>query len=60
MPACIDPTFCKEDPPHVSNAVYTTPEKVSDVGAEKCPFQCSTFHFYICGQAGSIKNVEVM
>ena len=27
MPACIDPTFCKEDPPHVSNAVYTTPEQ---------------------------------
>ena len=27
MPACIDPTFCKEDPPHVSNAVYSKPEQ---------------------------------
>ena len=27
MPSCYDPTYCEEDPPHVSNAIYKPPEK---------------------------------
>ena len=27
MPSCYDPTYCEDDPPHVSNAHYNPPEK---------------------------------
>ena len=27
MPSCFDPTYCEDDPPHVSNAIYNPPPK---------------------------------
>ena len=27
MPSCYDPTYCEDDPPHVSNAYYNPPER---------------------------------